>query len=80
MTSPTLHGGASAGSGAVVVVVGTVVLGAVVGAAEVVADVVEVVELGAAVVKALESSPPQADRASAATSPIVTHRSRRTSG
>ena len=78
LTSPTLHGGASAGSGAVVVVVGTVVGGAVV--VVVVASVVEVVELGAAVVAALESSPPHAVSPSAATSPIVTHRTRRTSG
>ena len=68
-TSPTLHGGAKAGSGAVVVVVGTVV-GALVGAAVVVvARVVDVVELGAAVVAALESSPPQADRPTSPMSP-----------
>ena len=49
LTSPTLHGGARAGSGAVVVVVGTVV-GAVVGAVVVVvARVVDVFELSAAV-------------------------------
>lgn len=85
LTSPTLHGGARAGSGAVVVVVGTVVVGTVVGAAVVGAAVVvgavvaAVVELGA-MVAALESSPPHALRASAATSPIVIHRARRTSG
>ena len=80
LTSPTLHGGARAGSGADVVVVGTVVGAAVVGAAVVVgAGVAAVVELGA-MVAALESSPPHALRASAATSPIVIHRTRRTSG
>ena len=69
LTSPTLHGGARAGSGAVVVVVGTVV-GAVVGATVVVvARVADVVELGAAVVAALESSPPQADRPTSPMSP-----------
>jgi len=66
LTSPTLHGGARAGSGAVVVVVGTVVGAAVV----VVANVVEVVELGATVVAALESSPPQADRQVGPRSPM----------
>ena len=65
LTSPTLHGGARAGSGAVVVVVGTVVGVVVV----VVARVVDVVELGAAVVAALESSPPQADRPTSPMSP-----------
>jgi hypothetical protein len=65
LTSPTLQGGARAGSGAVVVVVGTVVGVGVV----VVARVVDVVELGAAVVAALESSPPQADRPTSPMSP-----------
>ena len=54
LTSPTLHGGARAGSGAVVVVVGTVVgVVVVVVAAVVDVAVVDVVELGAAVVAAL---------------------------
>ena len=84
LTSPTLHGGAKAGSGAVVVVVGTAVVGtvvgaAVVGAAVVVVEVAGIVEVGA-VVAALESSPPHPLRASAATRPTVTHRTRRTSG
>ena len=63
LTSPTLQGGARAGSGAVVVVAGTVV-GAAVAVVAMVVDVaaVGVVELAAAVVVALESSPPQADR------------------
>ncbi len=85
LTSPTLHGGARAGSGAVVVVVGTVV-GAAVVVVAVVVDVaaVDVVELGGAVVAALESSPPQADRPTSPMSPrnpaIVMTAARRTFG
>ena len=69
LTSPTLHGGARAGSGAVVVVVGSVVGATVVVVAVVDVAVVDVVELGAAVVAALESSPPQADRPTSPISP-----------
>jgi hypothetical protein len=79
LTSPTLHGGARAGSGAVVIVVGSVVGAAVVGATVVVIAAVGGVELGE-VVAALESSRPHALRASAPTSPTVTHRTRRTPG
>ena len=74
LTSPTLHGGARAGSGAVVVVVGTAVgVVVVVVAAVVDVAVVDVVELGAAVVAALESSPPQAGQTDEPHEPYKSH-------